>query len=45
LARLQKAFTAAQQSASDARTRLDAIRRAIDATPALPVKLREDATI
>jgi len=44
LARLQKALTAAQQSATDARTRLDAIRRAIDATPALPIKLREDAT-
>jgi len=44
LARMQKALTAAQQSATDARTRLDAIRRAIDATPALPVKLREDAT-
>jgi cell fate (sporulation/competence/biofilm development) regulator YlbF (YheA/YmcA/DUF963 family) len=44
LARLQKALTAAQQSATDARTRLDAIRRAIDATPALPVKLREDTT-
>ncbi len=43
LARLQKAVTAAQQSATDARTRLDAIRRAVDATPALPVKLREDA--
>ena len=43
LARLQKALTAAQQSATDARTRLDAIRRAIDATPALPLKLREDA--
>jgi hypothetical protein len=44
LARLQKALTSAQQSATDARTRLDAIRRAIDATPALPVKLREDAS-
>jgi chromosome segregation ATPase len=44
LARLQKALAAAQQSATDARTRLDAIRRAIDATPALPVKLREEAT-
>jgi photosystem II stability/assembly factor-like uncharacterized protein len=43
LARVQKALTAAQQSATDARTRLDAIRRAIDATPALPPKLREDA--
>jgi hypothetical protein len=44
LSRLQKALTAAQQSATDARTRLDAIRRAIDVTPALPVKVREDAT-
>jgi photosystem II stability/assembly factor-like uncharacterized protein len=44
LARLQKALAAAQQSATDARTRLDAIRRAIDATPALSVKLREEAT-
>jgi len=43
LARVQKALAAAQQSATDARTRLDAIRRAIDATPALPPKLREDA--
>ena len=44
LGRLQKELNAAQQSATDARTRLDAIRRAIDATPALPFKLREDAT-
>jgi photosystem II stability/assembly factor-like uncharacterized protein len=43
LARVQKALAAAQQSATEARTRLDAIRRAIDATPALPTKLREDA--
>jgi photosystem II stability/assembly factor-like uncharacterized protein len=43
LARLQKAVTGAQQSATEARTRLDAIRRAIDATPAIPVKLREEA--
>jgi chromosome segregation ATPase len=43
LARLQKALAAATQSATDARTRLDAIRRAIDATPALPLKLREEA--
>ena len=42
LARLQKALAAAQQSATDARSRLDAIRRAIDATPSLPVKLREE---
>jgi len=43
LARLQKALAAAQQSATDAKTRLDAARRAIDATPALPLKLREDS--
>ena len=43
LARLQKALTAAQQSAAEARTRLDAIRRAIDATPTIPLKVREDA--
>ena len=43
LARVQKALAAAQQSATEARTRLDAMRRAIDATPALPTKLREDA--
>jgi hypothetical protein len=41
--RLQKALTATQQSATEARTRLDAIRRAIDATPSLPLKLREQA--
>ena len=44
LARLQKALNAANQSATDARTRLDAIRRAVDATPALSLKLREEAT-
>jgi len=43
VARVQRALAAAQQAATDARTRLDAIRRAIDATPALPPKLREDA--
>jgi photosystem II stability/assembly factor-like uncharacterized protein len=42
LARLQKALTATQQAATDAGTRLTAIRRAIDATPALPFKLREE---
>src|SRR5262249_1886300 len=41
LARLQKALTATQQSATEARTRLDAIRRAIDATPSLSPKLHE----
>ncbi len=43
LARVQKALSAAQQSATDARARLDAIRSAIDATPSLSPKLREDA--
>ena len=42
LARLQKALTATQQTAADAGTRLTAIRRAIDATPALPFKLHEE---
>jgi photosystem II stability/assembly factor-like uncharacterized protein len=42
LARLQKALTATQQAATDAGTRLTSIRRAIDATPTLPFKLRED---
>jgi len=42
LARLQKAVTAAGQAATEARTRLEAIRRAIDATPSLPLKLREE---
>jgi photosystem II stability/assembly factor-like uncharacterized protein len=42
LARLQRALTATQQTATDAGTRITAIRRAIDATPALPFKLRED---
>ena len=36
LARLQKALTATTQTATEAGTRLDAIRRAIDATPSLP---------
>jgi photosystem II stability/assembly factor-like uncharacterized protein len=42
LAKLQKALNAAEQSATDARTRLDAIRRAIDATPSISLKLREE---
>jgi photosystem II stability/assembly factor-like uncharacterized protein len=42
LGRLQKALTATTQSATEAGTRLSAIRRAIDATPSLPYKLRED---
>ena len=43
LARLQKAVAAAQQSSTEARARLTAMRRAIDATPSLPVKVREEA--
>ena len=35
------ALAAAEQSATESRARLDAIKRAIDATPALPPKLRE----
>jgi len=43
LGKLQKALTATTQSATEAGTRLSAIRRAIDATPSLPLKLREEA--
>ena len=43
LEKLQKALTATQDTATEARTRLEAIRRAIDATPALSPKLREQA--
>ena len=43
VARLQKALSATQQSATEARTKIEAIRRAIDATPSLPLKLREQA--
>jgi len=43
LGRLQKAETAAEQSAAEARTRLDAIVRSIDATPALGPKVHEEA--
>src|ERR1039458_6184989 len=42
LGRLQKALTATTQTATEAGTRLSAIRRAIDATPSLPYKLREE---
>ena len=42
LSKLQKALTATTQTADEAGTRLSAIRRAIDATPSLPGKLRED---
>jgi hypothetical protein len=41
VSKLQKAFAATQEAATEARTRLQAIRRAIDATPSLPLKLRE----
>jgi hypothetical protein len=43
LAKLQKALTATTQSATEAGTRLSAMLRAIDATPSLPLKLREEA--
>jgi hypothetical protein len=43
LARLQKAMTATTQSLTEARTRIDAIQRAIDATLTLPPKVRDDA--
>jgi hypothetical protein len=42
LAKLQNALTAPTQAATEAATQLSAIRRAIDATPALPTKLREE---
>jgi hypothetical protein len=42
LGRLQKAPTTTTQSATEAGTRLSAIRRAIDATPSLPSRLREE---
>jgi hypothetical protein len=42
LLKLQKALTATTQTATESGTRLSAIRRAIDATPSLPSKLRED---
>jgi hypothetical protein len=43
LARLEKALTATTQSAAEARTRLNGIKRAIDATLSLPPKAREEA--
>ena len=43
LSKLQKALTATTQTATEAGARLTAIRRAIDATPSLSPKLREDA--
>ena len=42
LSRLQKALTATTQTATEAGARLIAIRRAIDATPSLSPKLREE---
>jgi len=39
--KLQAALTATEEGATDARTRLDAIQRAIDATPALSSKVNE----
>jgi photosystem II stability/assembly factor-like uncharacterized protein len=41
LMRLQKTLTATQESMTEARTRLSAIRRAIDVTPSLPLSLRQ----
>jgi soluble cytochrome b562 len=43
LGKLQKALTATQEAATEAGTRLDSIKRAIDAVPALPPKLHETA--
>jgi len=43
LGKLQKALTATQEAATEAGTRLDSIKRAIDAVPALPPKLHESA--
>lgn len=42
LIRLQRTVTATTSTAAEAGTRLAAIRRAIDATPSLPAKARED---
>ena len=42
LSNLQKAVTATQEAAAEAGARLSSIRRAIDATPSLPTRLRED---
>jgi photosystem II stability/assembly factor-like uncharacterized protein len=42
LANLQKALTATQEAATEAGQRLSSIRRAVDATPSLPTKLREE---
>jgi hypothetical protein len=43
LGKLQKALTATQEAATEAGTRLDSIKRAIDAVPSLSPKLHETA--
>jgi photosystem II stability/assembly factor-like uncharacterized protein len=43
LGALQKAMTATQEAATEAGQRLSAIRRAIDATPGISLKVREEA--
>jgi hypothetical protein len=43
LGKLQKALTATQDAATEAGSRLDSIKRAIDATPSLSPKLHEQA--
>jgi photosystem II stability/assembly factor-like uncharacterized protein len=43
LGKLQKALTATQEAATEAGTRLDSIKRAIDAVPSLPPKVHETA--
>ena len=43
LSKLQKALTATQEAATEAGTRLDSIKRAIDATPSLSSRLHEQA--
>ncbi len=43
LTRLQRAVSGAVETVGATRTRLDAIKRALDATPSLPVKLHEEA--
>ena len=43
LGKLQKALTATQEAATEAGTRLDSIKRAIDAMPSLSPKLHETA--
>jgi photosystem II stability/assembly factor-like uncharacterized protein len=42
-AKLQRSLTATQQTLTEARTRIAAIRRAIDITPTLSAKIREEA--